>query len=262
MAGWNSDDDPADLKEFLDRKADLFNTTAFIDHDPILVPHRFSDPADIEISAFLTAILSWGRRASIISSADGLVSRMTGGPHAFVTGAEEEDLEHFLPFVHRTFNGIDCVYFLKALRKIYRDYGGLREVFEAGYTKHGDLVPAIIRFREIFFRGSESCRAEKHLPDLTRNSAGKRINMFLRWMVRRDERGVDFGIWDRIPMSALYIPLDVHSGRVARKLGLLARKQNDWKAVDELTRRLKQLDPDDPVRYDFALFGLGIIERF
>jgi uncharacterized protein (TIGR02757 family) len=262
MAGWNGDMDQAVLREFLDQKADLFNTTAFIDQDPILIPHRFSDPADIEISAFLTAILSWGRRQSIISSAGRLVSGMTGGPHAFITGAVDEDFEHFLPFVHRTFNGVDCIYFLRVLRRIYRDYGGLREIFETGYAQHGDMVPAIISFRDIFFREPGPRRTGKHLPDLTRNSAGKRINMFLRWMVRRDERGVDFGIWDGIPMSALYIPLDVHTGTVARKLGMLQRKQDDWKAVEELTSRLREFDPEDPVRYDFALFGLGSFEGF
>jgi uncharacterized protein (TIGR02757 family) len=262
MAGWNSDIDPADLKAFLDEKADLYNQTSFIEADPIQVPHQFTDPADIEISAFLTATLSWGRRATIIQSARRLVSWMQGGPHAFITGAAEGDFAGFLPFVHRTFNGIDCVYFLTALQRIYRDHGGLRSIFEEGFYREGDLAPAIIRFREIFFQSDNPGRTARHIPDLLRNSAGKRIHMFLRWMVRRDGNGVDFGIWDRIPMHALYIPLDVHTGNVARKLGLLGRKQHDRKAVEELTSRLREMDPGDPVRYDYALFGLGIMERF
>ena len=262
MGGWNSEISRADLKTFLDEKAGLYNKTSFITSDPIQVPHQFSDPADIEIAAFLTATLSWGRKTTIIASARRLISLMGGGPHAFLMDTDKEDLARFLPFVHRTFNGIDCIYFLMALKRIYRDFGGLGQVFREGYAQYGDLAPAMIRFRELFFQQTDPGRTAKHVPDLQRNSAGKRINMFLRWMVRRDQNGVDFGIWNQIPMKALYIPLDVHSGSVARKLGLLSRKQNDWKAVAELTSNLREFDPDDPVRYDFALFGLGSFERF
>jgi uncharacterized protein (TIGR02757 family) len=262
MAGWSSKLDPVDLKTFLDEKAGLYDSPAFIEADPIRIPHQFTDPADIEVSAFLTATLSWGRRASIITNAGKLISWMPGGPGAFVREASEMDLSRFLTFVHRTFNGFDCIYFLSALGRIYRDHGGLRNVFEEGYALYGDLAPAIISFRNLFFQYGEPGRTAKHIPDLLRNSSGKRINMFLRWMVRRDNMGVDFGIWDRIPMGALYVPLDVHSGRVARKLGLLERKQNDWKAVKELTSRLREMDPKDPVKYDYALFGLGAIEKF
>jgi uncharacterized protein (TIGR02757 family) len=262
MAGWNNEIDPAELKSFLDEKATLYNTPRFIQTDPIQVPHTFTESGDIEISAFLTAALSWGRKATIISNARKLMAMMPGGPHAFLLDAGERDLAKFLPFVHRTFNGIDCIYFLKALSRIYRDLGGLETVFSKGYAAHGDLAGAIIGFREVFFQVADPGRTAKHLPDLQKNSAGKRLNMFLRWMVRRDPQGVDFGIWDQIPMHALYIPLDVHSGSVARKLGLLNRKQNDWSAVEELTSKLQEMDPADPVRYDYALFGLGSFEQF
>jgi uncharacterized protein (TIGR02757 family) len=251
-----------DLKGFLDEKAGLYNSASFVESDPIQVPHQFERPEDIEIAAFLTATIAWGRKSSIIASAKKLLSWMTGGPYEFLVSAGRDELTPFLPFVHRTFNGIDCVYFLEALKRIYLYEGGLREAFEGGYLKHGDLAPAIIDFRKVFFSRVDPGRSAKHLPDITRNAAGKRLNMFMRWMVRQDERGVDFGLWKRIPAGALYIPLDVHTGNVARKLGLLERKQNDWKSVVELTGRLREFDPEDPVRYDFALFGLGSFEKF
>lgn len=262
MAGWSSEFTTAGLKAFLDEKVDCYNTASFISTDPIQVPHRFSDRRDIEIASFLTAILAWGRKSSIIASADRLVTQMPDGPCAFILGASDADLARFASFVHRTFNGTDCVYFLKAIRRIYREYGGLGQVFQEGYLRDGNLAVTIPRFRELFFEVGDPGRSSRHLPDIQRNAAGKRINMFLRWMVRRDNKRVDFGIWDRIPMHALYIPLDVHTGTVARKLGLLGRKQNDWKAVAELTSRLREMDPADPVRYDFALFGLGSFEKF
>ena len=164
--------------------------------------------------------------------------------------------------MHRTFNGLDAVYFLKALQKLYRYEGGLKTVFEQGYTRYGDLYDSIVTFREIFFKIGDPGRTSKHVADPSKGSAAKRLNMFLRWMVRSDTNGVDFGIWKEIPLHALYIPLDVHTGSVARKLGLLKRKLNDWEAVRELTGRLRQFDPDDPVRYDYALFGLGSFEGF
>jgi len=254
--------DDTTLKAFLDEKADLYNAPAFIATDPIQVPREYSEAEDIEIAGFLTAILAWGRKATIIASARRLLSLMPGGPHHFITTSEDSDLERFLPFVHRTFNGIDCIYFLKSLRHLYREEGGLGQVFQKGYRQNGSLKDAIMYFREVFFAGEHPGRTSRHISDIAGNSAGKRINMFLRWMVRRDDRGVDFGLWEQIPMRALYIPLDVHSGSVARKLGLLERRQNDWKAVEELTGRLRQWDPEDPVRYDYALFGLGSFEGF
>jgi uncharacterized protein (TIGR02757 family) len=250
------------LKSFLDEKADQFNAFTFIATDPIQVPHQYSDPRDIEIAAFLTAILSWGQKATIISKAGELLSMMQGGPYEFIMESGDEQLEKFIPFVHRTFNGLDCIYFLRALQQIYQRHGGLSQIFERGFEVHGDLFDAIVQFRKIFFQFGEPGRTAKHLADPSKGSSAKRVNMFLRWMVRSDNRGVDFGIWKRIPMGALYIPLDVHTGSVARKLGLLKRKQNDWTAVRELTERLKQFDPADPVRYDYALFGLGSFDRF
>ena len=251
-----------ELKSFLDEKADQYNSVSFISTDPIQVPHQYKDPEDIEIAAFLTAILSWGQKATIISKSGELLSRMQGSPHEFIMEFREKQLNRFIPFVHRTFNGLDCIYFLRALQRVYRHHGGLQLVFEEGYKEHGDLFNAIVRFRKIFLQIADPGRTVKHLADPLKGSSAKRINMFLRWMIRSDKRGVDFGIWEGIPMSELYIPLDVHTGSVARKLGLLNRKQNDWKAVRELTEKLRQFDPEDPVRYDFALFGLGSFERF
>jgi uncharacterized protein (TIGR02757 family) len=251
-----------ELKSFLDEKADCYNTRDFIGTDPIQVPHQFSQNADIEIAAFLTATIAWGQKPTIIRNAGKLLSGMPGGPQEFILNASEEDLNSFLPFVHRTFNGIDCIYFLKALANIYRHHGGLRELIESQYARHGDLFRSMLHFREVFFLFAPPGRTSKHLANIGNGASGKRLNMFLRWMVRRDKMGVDFGIWDGIPMHALFMPLDVHTATVARKLGLLTRKQNDWKAVMELTGRLREFDPEDPVRYDFALFGLGSFEKF
>ena len=262
MAGLMDESTRFELKEFLDEKADLYNSVSFIDTDPIQVPHLYSDLRNIEISAFLTATISWGQKATIIRNARKLISWMPGGPYDFLTSAGDKDFARFLPFVHRTFNGIDCVYFLKALKNIYINWGGLKEIFEESYQSHGDLARSIMDFRKIFFQSGDPGRTSKHVPDLDKNSSAKRLNMYLRWMVRRDKKGVDFGIWNKIPMNALYIPLDVHTGNVARKLSLLHRKQNDWKAVAELTARLREFDQDDPIRYDFALFGLGSFEKF
>jgi len=251
-----------DLKEFLDEKADLYNTSAFIETDPIQVPHQFSEERDIEISAFLTASIAWGQKTTIISNAHKLLSWMPGGPYEFIMTADEDDLERFVPFVHRTFNGLDCIYFLRSLKYIYLHHGGLKGVFEKSFRDSGDLQFSMAEFRRLFLMHADPGRTSKHVADVSRGSSAKRINMFLRWMVRRDERGVDFGLWRDIPMNALYLPLDVHTGNVARKLGLLHRKQNDWKAVAELSSRLREFDPDDPVRYDYALFGLGSFEKF
>ena len=251
-----------ELKSFLDEKVDRYNTRDFIGTDPIQVPHQYHRDEDIEIAGFLSATLAWGQKSTIIRSASRLLSWMPGGPYEFILNAGEDELKRFLPFVHRTFNGIDCIYFLKALGRIYRDHGGMRKVFESHYATSGDLFGALVHFRSLFFQAMPPGRTSKHLANPEQGSSAKRLNMFLRWMVRQDKRGVDFGIWKGIPPSALYLPLDVHSGTVARKLGLLQRKQNDWKAVEELTRNMREFDPEDPVRYDFALFGLGSFEKF
>jgi uncharacterized protein (TIGR02757 family) len=262
MAGSNPKIDRLELKSFLDEKAEQYNSIEFIDTDPIQVPHQFEDPNDIEIAAFLTASLAWGQKPVIIQKAKKLMSMMPGGPYQFLLSSTDKNLERFLPFVHRTFNGIDCIYFMKALRVIYRHHGGIGAIFQQSFLEHADLFLSIQEFRNIFFHRDPPGRTSKHLADVGRGASGKRLNMFLRWMVRRDHKGVDFGIWKGIPMKALYMPLDVHSGSVARKLGILNRKQNDWKAVTELTNHLYEFDPDDPVRYDYALFGLGSFEGF
>ncbi len=250
-----------ELKQWLDEYYDYFNRRSFIASDPIQVPHRFDDPRDIEIAGFLTAIISWGQRPVIIRNASLLTESMPGGPYRFLMDSNEENLEYFQRFRHRTFNGTDCVFFLRSLQNIYRDHGGLGTVFQDGYALYGNIPAAIRHFRNIFFSIPFPERTVKHIPNLDKNAAAKRINMFLRWMVRNDDRGVDFGLWNRIPPAALYIPLDVHSGKVARQLGLLTRRQNDWKAVNELTRRLRLFDRQDPVKYDFALFGISALEK-
>ena len=248
----------AQLKEFLDKQVSLFNTKSFIVNDPISIPHKFSLKEDVEISGFLVSLIAWGNRKSIITSGNRMIDIMKHKPYDFIMNFSENDLADSKAFVHRTFNSTDLEYFLFSLKNIYQNHGGLEQVFYEGYKKYGNIKDAIIHFRTIFFELPFQSRTSRHVSDPSRNSAAKRINMFLRWMVRCDDSGVDFGMWKQIPQSALYIPLDVHSGTVARKFGLLKRKQNDWKAVDELTRQLRKLDPSDPVKYDYALFGYGV----
>lgn len=250
-----------ELKDFLDIKVTQYNTTSFIESDPIQIPHSFSLKADIEISGFLTATIAWGNRTSINTNAKRLMHLLDNAPYDFVLNHSKADLQTLLPFVHRTFNGNDCVQFISSLQHIYKNHNGL----EALFTKHVEkksMQPAISKFKSTFFEIEHLQRTQKHISDPLKNSAAKRINMFLRWMVRRDNAGVDFGIWSKVSPSVLSCPLDVHSGNVARKLGLLSRKQNDGKALLELDTALRKLDPKDPVKYDFALFGLGVFEGF
>ncbi|GAA4971118.1 TIGR02757 family protein [Algibacter aquimarinus] len=250
-----------ELKEFLDTKVIQYNNPNFIESDPIQIPHTFSKKEDIEISAFLTATIAWGNRKSIINNAKRLMQLMDNSPFDFVLNHEETDLDNLSSFVHRTFNGNDCIQFIKSLKHIYLKHHGLEPVF----AKHADkdsLQVSISKFKSIFFEMEHLQRTEKHVSDPLKNSAAKRINMFLRWMVRNDNTGVDFGIWKSISPNQLSCPLDVHSGNVARKLGLLKRKQNDGKALIELDTNLRKLDKNDPVKYDFALFGLGVFEGF
>jgi uncharacterized protein (TIGR02757 family) len=252
-----------ELKDFLDQKADAYNNPGFIETDPISIPHLFSKKEDIEIVGFLAATLAWGQRVTILKNARQLALWMDDAPYDFITGFTKEDLKPFRKFVHRTFNGEDAVYFLKALQHIYLEHKGLEAVFARGLQgKDAGLQEAISSFRTIFFGPEHPARTAKHVSDPMRNSSAKRICMYLRWMVRNDKRGVDFGIWKSIPPAELHAPLDLHSGATARKLGLLTRKQDDWKAVAELTANLRLLDPDDPVKYDFALYGLGVFEKF
>lgn len=251
----------AELKGFLDEKADLYNSPEFITSDPIQIIHQYSRKEDIEISGFLTATIAWGNRKSIINNAIKMMELMGNSPYDFIMNHREEDLDRFDGFVHRTFNGEDLKCFIRGLFHMYHTYGGLEPVF-ASHNTSERLQVAIADFRAKFFEIPHLKRSEKHVSNPLKGSSAKRINMFLRWMVRDDHRGVDMGIWKKVSPSQLSCPLDVHSGKVARKLGLLKRKQNDARALEELDNALRKLDPKDPVRYDFALFGLGVFEKF
>ena len=251
----------AELKEFLDEKVILYNNPKFIESDPIQIPHLFSKKEDIEISGFLTAIISWGNRTMIIRNAHKMMELLDNSPHDFILNHQEKDLKSLEGFVHRTFNYIDFQQFIKSLQHIYVRHGGL-ETALAIQDQTKTYQTAIHNFKTLFFEVQHQQRTQKHISDPLKNSAAKRINMFLRWMVRNDKAGVDFGVWPTHNPSHLSCPLDVHSGNVARKLKLLPRKQNDWKAVAELDKNLRSLDTSDPVKYDFALFGLGVFEKF
>jgi uncharacterized protein (TIGR02757 family) len=251
-----------EMKQFLDEKAEFYNCPRFIDTDPIQVPHQFTEKEDIEISAFLSATIAWGQRCTIINNALRLVKLMENRPFDFIMNFGEDDLNIFNDFKHRTFNSIDVKYFMASLRNIYLCHGGLQNVFEEKYLETGSIRESIIGFRKIFFETPFPQRTLKHISNVEKSASAKRINMFLRWMVRNDTHGVDFGLWKGISAASLYIPLDLHTGNMGRKLGLLQRKMNDWNAVEELTLQLRKFDPDDPVKYDFALFGLGIFEKF
>jgi len=249
-------------KEFLEEKYNQYNTPDFINSDPIQIPHQFTKKEDIEIVAFLSATIAWGNRKMIIRNARRIVEIMQNNPHEFILNLSNNDLESITDFKHRTFQLIDFKYFLQSLQNIYKNYNGLEVVFTKGYKNDNTIFSAIKYFREVFFELPHEKRSEKHIANVTKKSAAKRINMFLMWMVRNDKRGVHFGLWKNIPTSALKIPLDVHVGNTARSLALLTRTQNDWKAVEELTNNLKEFDKIDPVKFDFALFGLGVFEKF
>ncbi len=247
-----------ETKDLLDELVRKYNRMDFIEADPISIPHQFTHEEDIAIAGFLAATIAWGNRKAILKAARQWMAWMDHAPHDFIQHATASDLEPFERFKYRTFNGVDCVFFMKSLQFIYAEKGGLRTAFEEAYAATQSMQGTIAGFRSIFLQYPHQPRSEKHIANPLTGSAAKRINMFLRWMVRKDEKGVDFGLWHGIPASALQIPLDVHSGRVAREFGLLQRKQNDWKAVEELTAKLRELDADDPVKYDFALFGAGV----
>ena len=247
-----------ELKDLLDSKYKQYNTKEFIDSDPIQIPHKFNKKEDIEITAFLASTIAWGQRKTIINNSNRLIKWMDYDPYNFIINAKEKDYKRFYEFKHRTFNGEDCVFFLKSLQNIYINYKGLENIF----SNNESIKEGIINARKIFFSIDFPKTSSRQFSNIEKNSAAKRLNMFLRWMVRKDEFGVDFGIWDRIKTSELYLPLDVHSSRVGRKLGLLNRKQNDWKSVEEITSNLKKLDINDPIKYDFALFGLGVFENY
>lgn len=251
------------LKEFLDEKHILYNNKSFIPTDPIQIPHLFTKKEDIEIAGFLAATIAWGQRKSIITNSNKLMLWMDNAPHDFILHYTPNDLKPFQKFVHRTFNGTDCVFFLKSLHNIYKTHGGLENAFSYNLNAKDETVKnAITGFRTLFLKTKHETRSEKHISNPDAKSSAKRLCMYLRWMVRNDKAGVDFGIWNKIKPSQLCLPLDVHTGNVSRKLGLLHRSQNDWQAVEEITSVLRKLDKKDPVKYDFALFGLGAFEKF
>jgi uncharacterized protein (TIGR02757 family) len=251
---------PSELKTFLDEKVELYNNFNFIEPDPISVPHRYTFKEDIEIAGFLASSIAWGNRKMITKNGHRMMDLIGNSPYDFVMHHKDYQLDYLDGFVHRTFNAIDFKHFILALKHIYSNHGGLEAIFIKHQTEVS-LQPAIHQLNKIFFEVPHLARTTKHIADPERGSVAKRINMNLRWMCRKDNKGVDFGIWNINP-SKLSCPLDVHSGNVARKLGLLNRKQNDIKALAELDASIRKLDPNDPVKYDFALFGLGIFEGF
>lgn len=249
---------PKATVDLLSQKAELYNSPEFIATDPIQIPHGFSKKQDIEIAGLLAATIAWGQRPTIIKNANRMVEFMDHDPHNFILNHQDSDLEKMKDFKHRTFNSEDLYFFIERLNFIYSKYDSLEDVFVEGIQKGDQFMDnSIDHFRSVFL-GNAPTRTSKHVSSPAKGSATKRINMFLRWMVRQDNKGVDFGIWNNISPALLSCPLDVHSGNVAREYGLLHRKQNDWKAVVELDTSLREMDPTDPVKYDFALFGIGV----
>ena len=256
-----------DLRDFLLEKAADYERPDFIPHDPIAIPHLFSEKQDVELAGFIAATLAWGQRKTILAKAGAFIDRLDGAPGDFIKNATQDEIRSAAKgFVHRTFQSRDAEVFLNALQVLVTSYGGLDSAF-LPRDEEVSAAACLKTFHNRFFlaashRGYEAGRTRKHVATPARGSAAKRLNMFLRWMVRPSRRGVDFGLWNQILPSQLMMPLDVHTGNVGRKLGLLNRKQNDWKAVELLTYALRQVEPEDPVRLDFALFGLGAIEQF
>lgn len=249
------------IKTFLDEKVELYNNSFFIEKDPIQIPHFFSKKEDIEISGFLTSLISWGIRKITIKKAKYLMNIMDYSPYDFIINHEYIDLNYLRKFKYRTIQEVDIIFFIKSLKKIYKNYNGLESLFHIK-KEEINTQNAIKRFRKIFFSLYHEKRTEKHISDPDKGSACKRLNMYLRWMIRKDNNGVDLGLWNSIPTSKLSCPLDVHSTRVAKKLGLISRKKTDIKSVIEIDNILRIFDKKDPVKYDFALFGLGTFENF
>lgn len=253
----------SDLKAFLDAKAEEYNNPSFIASDPVSIPHRFTRKQDIEIAGLFAAVLAWGQRKTIINKCVELLSKMDNAPHDFIINHTDSDLRIFETFKHRTFNATDTLYFIAFLKEHYLKHATLEEAFNPGLKKSWNAEEGLTGFHQRFFSLSFAPhRTRKHIATPERKSACKRLNMYLRWMVRTDNRGVDFGIWRSISPAELVCPCDLHVDRVARKLGLIQRKQTDWLTAVQLTDHLKAMDPADPVKYDFALFGLGIVEKF
>ena len=252
------------LKDFLDKKVKEYNHPSFVRHDPICLPHRFTRQQDIEIAAFFASIFAWGNRTTIINKTTELLKLMDDAPYQFIVGHSEKELQKMLAFKHRTFNTTDLLYFLLFLRHHYQNNPSLETAF-TGWMQQGDktVENALRGFHDYFFSLEDApVRTKKHIATPARGSTCKRLNMFLRWMVRKDDCGVDFGVWKNISPSQLVCPIDVHVARVARQFKLIQRKQTDWQTALELTAVLKKFDHDDPAKYDFALFSLGVIEKF
>jgi len=252
------------LKQFLDRKVEEYNQPSFIEHDPISIPHLFSKKQDIEVAAFFASIFAWGNRTTIINKSKALLQLMDDAPYDYITNHGEKDLKRLLQFKHRTFNATDLLYFLLFLKHHYQHSKTLESAFTNWMGPKDDTIQkALTGFHDYFFSlRNAPLRTRKHIATPKRNSTCKRLNMFLRWMVRKDNCGVDFGIWNTISPSQLICPIDVHVARVAKGFHLIQRKQIDWQTALELTSDLKKFDPIDPVKYDFALFGLGVVEKF
>ncbi len=251
------------LADFLHAKVKKYNQPGFIKDDPISIPHLFTKKQDIEIAGFFAAIFAWGNRTTIIQKSKELMQRMDNSPHQFITQHTEKDLKKLVDFKHRTFNTADLLYFIEFLSLHYAKNKSLENAFTSGMNKKDETVESGLNsFGKYFFVYEHEKRTEKHIAAPEKKSTCKRLNMFLRWMVRKDDKGVDFGIWENIAPSQLICPIDLHVARVARRLNILQRKQTDWLAAVELTDYLRTLDKDDPVKYDFALFGLGAIEKF
>ena len=257
---------PPNLQNFLDRKVIEFNNPAFIKDDPVCIPHLFSKKQDIEIAGFFAAIFAWGIRKTIINKSLLLMQLMDNAPHDFCLNHSDNDLKKLLGFCHRTFNDTDLLYFISFFKFHYSKHKSLESAFFYAHTKNvsgNKIEVALNHFYGYFFSLDEvPNRTKKHIASPFKNSSCKRLNMFLRWMVRNDKNGVDFGIWKKVKPSELICPLDVHVVRVAKNLGLLQRNNADWTAAVELTEVLKTFDENDPVKYDFALFGLGILEKY
>ena len=252
-----------ELKSFLDAKVDEYNQSGFILNDPVSIPHEYTKKQDIEIAGFIAAVFAWGQRKTIINKSHEFLKLMDNQPHEFVQNYSDNDLKPFLSFKHRTFNSTDALYFLHFFKWFYRKNESLEKAFTGIEGSNNTMESRLTGFFNTFFSlPDHPTRTYKHIPNPSRKSACKRVNMFLRWMVRSDDKGVDFGLWKEIRPQELICPCDLHVDRVARKLGLIKRKQTDWQTAMELTDNLKELDPHDPVKYDFALFGLGVEEKF
>ena len=247
-----------ELRDLLEHLHDRYNRPEFIENDPISVPHSFTSRDDREVAGLLASTIAWGNRKAIVKSAHRMMQYMDNAPADFVRNASEGELARLGSYVHRTFNGEDFKDFVRGVRGMFERFGGIGEFVESRYEATGSMAQVLSDFRREFFACDHNSHCEKHLSSIDKGAACKRLNMYFRWFVRRDERGVDFGEWRKVPMSALYLPLDVHTGNMGRALGLLSRRQSDWKATVEITESLREFDAEDPVRFDFSLFGAGI----